>query len=83
MIQIENRYRVLVKVPHGVDVKEYTEKLWERGNEIDDLERSTCLSGVEVVIYPMRDLTPDQAVKLDKLAQAVAEEMGFSLMQVE
>lgn len=83
MIQIENRYRVLVKVPHGVDAQAYTDELWVRGSEIADLERSPCLSGVEVVIYPMRDLTPDQAVKLDKLAQAVAEEMGFSLMQVE
>lgn len=83
MIQIENRYRVLVKVPHGVDVEAYTEKLWERSNEIEDLERFPCLSGVEVVIYPMRDLTPDQAVNLDKLAQVVAEEMGFSLMRVE
>lgn len=79
MIQIENRYRVLVKVPHGVA---YTEKLWERSNEIEDLERFPCFSGVEVVIYPMRDLTPDQAVNLDKLAQVVAEEMGFSLMQI-
>lgn len=83
MIKIENRYRVLVKVPHVVDVEAYTEKLWERSNEIEDLERFHCLSGVEVVIYPMQDLTPDQAVNLDKLAQVVAEEMGFSLMRVE
>ena len=83
MIQIENRYRVLVKVPHGVDAEAYTEKLWERSNEIEDLERFPYLSGVEVVIYPMRNLTPDQAIKLDKLADVVAKEMGFSLMQIQ
>lgn len=83
MIQIENRYRVLVKVPHEADVHTYTEEIWERSDEIDDIERSPCFSGVEVVIYPMQSITPDQAVKLDKLAQDIAEEMGFSLMQVE
>lgn len=82
MIQIENRYRVLVKVPHGADVHTYTEELWERSDEIEDIERAPGFSGVEVVIYPEMDITPDQAVKIDKLAQDIATEMGFTLMQI-
>lgn len=84
MIITESRYRVLVKVPYGINALAYTNELFLGCTleiDIEEIERSPCFDGsTDVTIYPKQDTSIHCARMLEKLTRDVAAELGFILV---
>ena len=88
MITTELRYRVLVKIPKGVDIAQFVELFWDlvvwdlSEDSIENIEQIRCLDGsTNLVVYPMQYTSLEVAQSVERALNEVAEQRGFQFIK--
>lgn len=86
MITVEARYRVLVKIPLGVDIDQFVDLFWDlswdlSGESIEEVERDHCLDGsTNLLVYPVQDSSLEAAKSIERALLELSKQQGFEFI---